>query len=95
MVRINTHVYIYRGLNEANLMYAKYRFNQSFHLIGADNFLKDLFNDKTILSTFPPVAHTLGCSDVKFKRLNAEVINMAWFDFLKEKGIVMEDGKIK
>lgn len=57
--------------------------------------MKDLFNDKTILSTFSPVSHTLGCSNVKFKKLNSEVINMAWFEFLQEKGIVMDDWKIK
>ncbi|TNV76267.1 hypothetical protein FGO68_gene6052 [Halteria grandinella] len=72
-----------------------FQFNQPFHLIGADNFLKDLFNDKTVLSTFNPVAYTLNCNSVKYKKLNAEVINLAWFDFLIEKGIVMDDYRIK
>ena len=73
----------------------KYRFNQPFHLIGADNFLKDLFNDKTVLGTFSPVNYTLNCHNVKYKKLNAEVINLAWFDFLIEKNIVMDDYRIK
>jgi hypothetical protein len=41
-------VFLNRGLSDANLKFMKFRFNQSFHLIGADNFLKDLFNDKTV-----------------------------------------------
>ena len=61
----------YRGLNENNLSFAKYRFNQSFHLIGVDNFLKDLFNDKTVLSSFGPISATYGCSGVRYKKLNS------------------------
>lgn len=32
------------GIQET-IRLAKYRFNKSFHLIGAEDFLKDLFND--------------------------------------------------
>ena len=84
-----------RGLQESSLLYTKYRFNQSFHLIGADNFLKDLFNDKTVLSSFGPVSATFGCSNVRYKKLNSQVINMAFFDVLKEKKVVMDDWTIK
>ncbi len=76
-------------------MFAKYRFNQPFHLIGADNFLRDLFNDKTVLGTFAPVGYTLNCNNVNYKKLNSQVINMSFFDFLKEKKIVMDDWRIK
>ena len=90
---IYTHTFIHfnylimiRGIQEGqNLLLAKYRFNQPFHLIGADNFLKDLFNDKNLLSTFHPVAATLSCSGVKYKKMNSSVINMSFFDVLKEK----------
>lgn len=74
---------------------AKYRFNQPFHLIGADNFLRDLFNDKAVLGTFSPVGATLNCSNVKFKKMYATVINMSYFDFLQEKQIVMDDWSVK
>ena len=83
-----------RGL-QTNLKVAKYRFNQTFHLVNADNFLKDLFNNKTILSTFQPVGFTMNCSTVKYKKMHSQVINMSYFDFLKEKEIVMDDGRIK
>lgn len=69
-------------MNNENLKIAKYRFNQSFHLIGIDNFLKDLFNDKTVLGTFAPVSYTNSCSGVKYKKLNSQVINMSFFDVL-------------
>lgn len=50
-----SHINYDRGLTDHNLMIAKYRFNQSFHLIGADNFLKDLFNDKNVTNGFFPL----------------------------------------
>ena len=84
-----------RGLNDKNLKFAKYRFNQNFHLIGIENFLKDLFNDKIITSSFEPLNSTLGCTAVKFKKLNAEVINMSFFDFFEEKDIINADGYIR
>jgi len=77
------------------LKVAKFRFNQTFHLVNADNFLKDMFNDRTILSSFAPVGYTLNCSNVKYKKLNSQVINMSFFDVLQEKQIVMSDGTIK
>jgi hypothetical protein len=59
------------GLNDGNLHLMKYRFNQPFHLIGADNFMKDLFNSKIVLSSFGPVSYTVNCSGVKYKKLNS------------------------
>jgi hypothetical protein len=35
------------------------------------------------------------CSGVKYKKLSSEVINMAYFDFLKEKNIIMDNFDIK
>ncbi|CDW85539.1 UNKNOWN [Stylonychia lemnae] len=83
------------GLTEKNLKFAKYRFNQTFHLVGADNFLRDLCNDKTIQSTFEPLSYLAGCTGVKYKKLNSEVINMSFFDFLVEKDIATADGYIR
>lgn len=64
-------------------------------MIGADNFLKDLFNDKIILNTFEPVSGTMNCSGVKYKKLNCDVINMSFFDFFLEKDITTADGYIR
>ena len=74
---------------------AKYRFNQNFHLIGADDFLKNMLNDKEILNTFEPLREIISCTGVKYKKLSSEVVNMSYFEFLKEKNIVMGDGEIK
>ena len=73
------------GLTAENLKIAKFRFNQSFHLVNSDNFFKEMFNDRSILSSFPPVSYTLNCSGVKYKKLNSQVINMSFFDVLTEK----------
>lgn len=81
-----------RGLTEKNLKFAKFRFNQNFHLIGVDNFFKDMFNDKSIISGFEPLNYITGCSGVKYKKLNSEVINVSFFDFLEEHNIVTPDG---
>ena len=57
--------------------------------------MKDLFNDRNILSSFQPVSYNMNCSNVKYKKMHSQVINMSYFDFLKEKQIVMDDGRIK
>jgi hypothetical protein len=57
--------------------------------------LRDLFNSKTVLGSFTPVGYTLNCSGVKYKKLTSQVVNMSYFDFLKEKKIIMEGGHIK
>mmetsp|Transcript_11952 Transcript_11952/g.11833 ORF Transcript_11952/g.11833 Transcript_11952/m.11833 type:complete len:107 (-) Transcript_11952:62-382(-) len=59
------------GLTEKNLFLGKYRFNQSFHLVGADQFLKDLFNDKLVLSTFEPISPIHACNEVNYKNMGA------------------------
>jgi hypothetical protein len=75
----------------------KYRFNRNFNLIGAEEFLKDLFNDRNVLSTFGPL-RGLGvgqCSGVKFKHMNCNILNMSFFDVFHENGICSSDGKIR
>jgi hypothetical protein len=88
-------VLCYRGIVDKNLFLQRYRFNQPFHLIQADMFMKDIFNDKTITSTFEPVSDVTSCTGAKFKKLRAEVVNMSFFDFLHENKITTEDGSIK
>ena len=57
--------------------------------------MRDLFNDKTILTTFEPVKYVPVCTGVKYKKLNSDVINMSFFDFFYEKDIATEDGYIR
>jgi hypothetical protein len=74
----------------------KFRFNKNFHLIGAEEFLKDLFNSPDVVGSFPPLAMMAPgtCTGVKFKQLNCSVLNMAYFDVFKEVGIVHDNGAI-
>ena len=60
-----------RGIIDKNLKYAKFRFNQAFHLVGADDFLKDMFNDKEIQNALEPLTDILSCTGVKYKHLSA------------------------
>lgn len=65
-----------------NITVQKYRFNRNFQLIGADEFLKDLFNSSEVIRNFGPLLGlTAGeCTGVKFTQLRCDVLNMAFFD---------------
>jgi hypothetical protein len=60
----------------------KYRFNKTFHLIGAEEFLKDLFNCREVITSFDPIKSLdVGqCTGVKFTQMKCDVLNMAFFD---------------
>merc|ERR1711865_821563 len=69
-----------------NLDVAKFRFNKSFHLIGAEEFLKDLFNDANVIKNFAAL-NGLGAgtvNNVEFTSFNCNVMNMQFFDVFKE-----------
>lgn len=83
------------GINEKNLVVGKYRFNKNFHAIGADEFLKDLMNDKTVLNTYMPFRGMNECTGVKFTQLNCNVLNMSYFDMFHDLNLVMGNGDIK
>lgn len=85
----------FRGINDKNLFLSKFRFNKQFHLIAAEEFLKDLLNDKNVVSSFEPLRGIAQCNGVKFTQLNCNVLNMAYFDVLKEMGLVSEKGDIR
>lgn len=36
------------GITDKNLILGKFRFNKTFHLVGAEEFLKDLLNDRNV-----------------------------------------------
>lgn len=85
------------GITDANQILGKYRFNRAFHLIGAEEFLKDLLNDRTVLSSFGPL-RSLGAgeaTDFKFTHLNCNVLNMSFFDILQELNLVGTEGTIR
>ena len=87
---------MFRGLKET-IDVAKFRFNKSFHLIGAEEFLKDLFNDKNVIGGFAPLAG-LGpgnCTGVKFTHMTSSVLNMSYFDIFNELKICSDDGYIR
>lgn len=84
------------GLQDS-IQVCKFRFNKSFHLIGAEDFLKDLFNDSTVLRSFEPLRSLEKgkCSGVKFTHLNCNVLNMSFFDIFHELKVCSKDGHIR
>ena len=83
------------GINDKNQSVGKYRFNKNFHLIGAEEFIKDLFNDATVLNSFGPFRGMSECTGVKFTQLNCNVLNMSFFDVFQELKLVTEKGDIR
>jgi len=83
----------------------KFRFNKSFHLIGVENFnifgaeefLKDLFNDANVIKNFAALNGLSAGSvtDVKFTHYNCNVMNMQFFDVFKDQGLVHDNGYIR
>ena len=60
----------FRGLKDS-IDVAKYRFNKPFHLIGAEEFLKDLFNSDTVRRFGPLNCVQPGSiTGVKFKHMS-------------------------
>ena len=80
-----------------NILLQKFRFNRNFNLIGADEFLKDLFNSYEVTSNFDPLrALNQGdCTGVKYTQLNCNVLNMSFFDVLQEAQVISTDGNIR
>lgn len=87
-----------RGIKDTDLQLMKYRFNKSFAPIQADEFLKDLMNDKQVIKSFQPLMSLQpgSCTGVKYTAMNANVLHMSFFDVFKEANIVYgDDGYIK
>ena len=68
----------------------KFRFNQQFRLINAEEFLKQLLNDPQVQAHFLPVSNIGTCTDLTFKQVTCSVLNMSFFDILEQIGIVNE-----
>ena len=71
-----------------DLFLRKFRYNQVFHAVGADDFLKQLLNSDAARASMPMLSSIGEVTDVSFKQLNCNVINMSYFDFFEEMGIV-------
>ena len=74
-------------LNE-DLFVRKFRYNQVFYPVGADQFIKNLLNSDAVRAQLPSLQAIGEVQDVSYKQMNCTVINMSYFDFLEELGIV-------
>jgi len=94
--QILNYLILFRGITFGkNLQLAKYRFNKNFHLIGAEEFLMDIFNDQSVTNSFAPLAGNSECTGVKFSKLTCGVLNMSFFDVFQELKLVTDGGDIR
>ena len=47
------------------------------------------------MDTFEPLSNSLATKEVKYQRINSEIVNMSFFDFLEKADITMKGGYIK
>ena len=73
---------------DQDLFIRKFRYNQVFYPVGADDFLKQLLNSESAKAQIPALKQLGDVQEVSFKQMNCTVINMAYFDFLEELSIV-------
>ena len=85
-----------RGIRpEIDLFVRKFRFNQSFHLIAAEEFLKALLTSPAFQSRLPTYDYGK-LEKISYKNISCSVLNLSFFDFLEEMKIVYaQDGKIR
>lgn len=78
-----------RGIKpEKDLHLAKFRFNQQFRLVNAEEFIKQLLSSEEVQKAFKPLESLGTVANVTFKQINCTVLNMAYFDIFEELGIV-------
>ena len=77
------------------MTFNKFRYNQAFHLVGADMFLKSLLKSQVVRDNCEKIASLGDITEVSFKQVNCSVINLSYFDFLEDLGIVGDDARIK
>ncbi len=68
---------------DKELFVAKFRFNQSFHLIAAEDFLKALFSSPTFHSRMPSFSSGK-VESINYKTMSSSVLNLSYFDFLEQ-----------
>ena len=76
------------GINDKTFILGKFRFNKGFHQVGAEEFLKDLLNDKTVTNAYEPFRGMNEITGVKFTEMTCGVLNMNYFDIFKQLGMV-------
>ena len=77
-----------RGIRlDKELYVSKFRFNQSFHLISAEEFLKALMNSSAFQSRMPSFSYGK-IEHLNFKAMSCNVLNMSYFDFLEQLDLV-------
>lgn len=88
---------LYRGVNvnTKDMYVSKFRYNQAFHLVGADMFLKSLLNSPVVRENCELIACLTDVTDVSFKQINCSVVNLAYFDWLEDLEILGQDAYIK
>ena len=72
------------GITEKTFILGKFRFNKGFHQVGAEEFLKDLLNDKTVTNAYEPFRGMNEITGVKFTEMTCGVLNMNYFDIFKQ-----------
>lgn len=79
----------YRGIRlDQELFLRKFRYNQVFHAVGADDFLKQILNSEAARASLPLLQSLGEVTDVSFRQMNCTVVNMSYFDFLEDLRIV-------
>ena len=59
-----------------------------FYAVGADDFLKQLLNSQAAREAMPLLQSLGDVTDVSFRQMTCNVVNMSYFDFLEELNIV-------
>ena len=67
---------------------AKFRFNQQFRLVNAEEFIKNLLSSEDVQNNFKPLESLGSVSSVTFKQISCKVLNMSFFDCLEQMDIV-------
>ena len=83
------------GITDKNQILGKFRFNKTFHLIGAEEFLKDLLNSSDVIKAYEPLRGLQQGKEIKFTKMNCNVLNMSYFDKLEELNLVTNSGAIR
>jgi hypothetical protein len=73
----------------------KFRFNKTFHLIGAEEFLKDMLNSTEVPKQFRPLNGLGTVSDIKFTQMNCNVLNMSYFDIFETLNLTGINGALR
>lgn len=83
------------GITEEYLDVAKFRFNKTFHLIGAEEFLTNMLNSAEVVKAFKPLSGLTTVSEIKYTQMNCNVLNMSYFEIFDTLDLVTSTGSIR